>query len=151
LLRRHRGLRGRPDLLLDVHERAPRHFLQRLQPAAVGADSAGNARPQADAAGFTPARRSTPAGHVPAGRPAPPMSGSTTECLKCHTPLPDGSKFCYACGADVTGAGTMGASSGIEGLQARLQRLVEGKYKVERMLGKGGMGAVFLAHDLTLE
>ena len=73
------------------------------------------------------------------------------ECLKCHTPLPDGSKFCYACGADVTGGGTMGATSGIEGLQARLQRLVEGKYRVERILGKGGMGAVFLAHDLTLE
>ena len=73
------------------------------------------------------------------------------ECLKCHTPLPDGSKFCYACGADVTGGGTMGASGGTDGLQARLQRLVEGKYKIERMLGKGGMGAVFLAHDLTLE
>jgi len=73
------------------------------------------------------------------------------ECLKCHTPLPDGSKFCYACGADVTGGGTMGTSTGTDGLQARLQRLVEGKYKVERLLGKGGMGAVFLAHDLTLE
>ena len=73
------------------------------------------------------------------------------ECLKCHTPLPDGSKFCYACGADVTGGGTMGTSAGTEGLQVRLQRLVEGKYKVERLLGKGGMGAVFLAHDLTLE
>ena len=73
------------------------------------------------------------------------------ECLKCHTPLPDGSKFCYACGADVTGGGTMGASIATEGLQARLQRLVEGKYKVERLLGKGGMGAVYLAHDLTLE
>jgi serine/threonine-protein kinase len=74
------------------------------------------------------------------------------ECLKCHTPLPDGSKFCYACGADVTGGGTMRTdSSGIEGLMQKLQRLVEGKYKVERMLGKGGMGAVFLAHDLTLE
>ncbi|HLQ58719.1 MAG TPA: protein kinase [Gemmatimonadales bacterium] len=74
------------------------------------------------------------------------------ECLKCHTPLPNGSKFCYACGADVTGGGTMGASAGgIEALMQRLQRLVEGKYKVERMLGKGGMGAVFLAHDLTLE
>ena len=78
-------------------------------------------------------------------------AGSTMECLKCHTPLPDGSKFCYACGADVTGGGTMGGSSGIEGLQGRLQRLVEGKYKLERLLGKGGMGAVFLAHDLTLE
>ena len=73
------------------------------------------------------------------------------ECLKCHTPLPDGSKFCHACGADVTGGGTLGASTGIEGLMQRLQRLVEGKYKVERMVGKGGMGAVFLAHDLTLE
>ncbi|HEX9218734.1 MAG TPA: serine/threonine-protein kinase, partial [Gemmatimonadales bacterium] len=38
-----------------------------------------------------------------------------------------------------------------EGLMQRLQRLVEGKYKIERLLGKGGMGAVFLAHDLTLE
>jgi len=75
------------------------------------------------------------------------------ECLKCHTPLPDGSKFCYACGADVTGGGTLRTSGsyGTEGLMQRLQRLVEGKYKLERLLGKGGMGAVFLAHDLTLE
>jgi len=79
-------------------------------------------------------------------------AGSTMECLKCHTPLPDGSKFCYACGADVTGGGTMGSGGGgTEGLMIRLQRLVEGKYKVDRLLGKGGMGAVFLAHDLTLE
>src|SRR5256885_16605924 len=78
-------------------------------------------------------------------------AGSTMECLKCHTPLPNGSKFCYACGADVTGGGTMGATSGTDGLMQRLQRLVEGKYKVERLVGKGGMGAAFLAHDLTLE
>src|SRR5467141_2096153 len=78
-------------------------------------------------------------------------SGSTMECLKCHTPLPDGSKFCLACGADVTGGGTLGASTATDGLMQRLQRLVEGKYRVDRMVGKGGMGAVFLAHDLTLE
>src|SRR5256714_6137532 len=79
-------------------------------------------------------------------------AGSTMECLKWPTPLPDGSKFCYACGADVTGGGTLGTNaSGTEALMQRLQRLVEGKYKVERLLGKGGMGAVFLAHDLTLE
>jgi serine/threonine-protein kinase len=79
-------------------------------------------------------------------------AGSTMECLKCHTPLPNGSKFCYACGADVTGGGTLGSGGGAtEGLMIRLQRLVEGKYRVERMVGKGGMGAVFLAHDLTLE
>ena len=28
---------------------------------------------------------------------------------------------------------------------------MEGKYRIEHILGKGGMGAVFLAHDLTLE
>src|SRR6266487_2318613 len=77
-------------------------------------------------------------------------AGSTMECVKCHTPLPDGSKFCLACGADVTGGGTLGASTGTDGLMQRLQRLVEGKYRVDRMVGKGGMGAVFLAHDLTL-
>src|SRR5437868_7760833 len=80
-------------------------------------------------------------------------AGSAMECLKCHTPLPDGSKFCYACGADVTGGGTMRSSGsyGTDALMSKLQRIVEGKYKIERMLGKGGMGAVFLAHDLTLE
>ena len=79
-------------------------------------------------------------------------AGSTMECVRCHTPLPDNSKFCYACGYDITGGGSLSATSAqTESLMARLQRLVEGKYKLERLLGKGGMGAVFLAQDLTLE
>jgi len=73
------------------------------------------------------------------------------ECLKCHTPLPDNSKFCFACGADQTGGGAATTSAELAGLQGRLQRIVEGKYKIERMVGKGGMGAVFLAQDLTLD
>jgi serine/threonine-protein kinase len=74
------------------------------------------------------------------------------ECLRCHTPLPDNSKFCFACGADQTGGATASTTSGeIENLQKRLQRLVEGKYQITRMVGKGGMGAVFLAQDLTLD
>ena len=74
------------------------------------------------------------------------------ECAKCHTPLPDNSRYCFACGADQTGGGDPAATSGqISGLMTRLQRIVEGKYKLERLLGKGGMGAVFLAKDLTLD
>ena len=77
---------------------------------------------------------------------------TTIDCVKCHTPLPDNSKFCFACGADQTGGGADAATSGqVESLMARLQRIVEGKYKLERLVGKGGMGAVFLAQDQTLD
>ena len=79
-------------------------------------------------------------------------SSSTIECVRCHTPLPDNSKFCFACGADQTGGGAHATTSGqVHDLMTRLQRIVEGKYKLERLLGKGGMGAVFLAQDLTLD
>src|SRR6266704_7225950 len=79
-------------------------------------------------------------------------AGSTMECVRCHTPLPDNSKFCFACGYDITGGGSLSSTSAqVESLMGRLQRIVEGKYKLERLLGKGGMGQVFLAHDLTLE
>ena len=73
-----------------------------------------------------------------------------TQCVKCHTTLPDNSRFCYACGTDQTGVDSQ-SSGPVEALKARLQRLVQGKYEVGRLLGKGGMGAVFLAQDLTLE
>jgi serine/threonine-protein kinase len=75
-----------------------------------------------------------------------------TQCVKCQASLPDNSRFCFACGADQTGSGgEAGSASVIENLQNRLQRLVQGKYLIKRLLGKGGMGAVFLADDLTLD
>src|SRR3989441_858564 len=79
------------------------------------------------------------------------MANGTVECIHCHTPLPENSRYCFACGADVSGGDAAPATSSVDVLRERLQRLIEGQYEIERLLGKGGMAAVFLAHDLTLE
>ncbi|MGH7547066.1 MAG: protein kinase domain-containing protein [Gemmatimonadales bacterium] len=79
------------------------------------------------------------------------MTNGVLECYRCRTPVPENSRYCSSCGADVSGGGAAPTTSNTELLQERLQRLIEGKYRIERLLGKGGMGAVFLAHDLTLE
>jgi serine/threonine-protein kinase len=79
------------------------------------------------------------------------MTNGLVECYRCHTPVPEHSRFCLSCGADISGAEGAPNTSNVDVLRERLQRLIEGKYRIERLLGKGGMGAVFLAHDLTLE
>ena len=79
------------------------------------------------------------------------MTNGVLECFRCRTPIPENSRFCSSCGADISGAGTGASTSSSDVMAERLRRLVEGKYRIERLLGKGGMGAVFLAHDLTLE
>ena len=79
------------------------------------------------------------------------MTNGVLECFRCRTPVPENSRFCSSCGADVSGAGTGASTSSVDVVRERLARVVEGKYRIERLLGKGGMGAVFLAHDLTLE
>jgi serine/threonine-protein kinase len=72
------------------------------------------------------------------------------ECYRCHTPIPENSRFCLSCGADVS-AGDAASTSSVDVVRERLQRAIEGKYRMDRLLGKGGMGAVFLAHDLALD
>jgi len=79
------------------------------------------------------------------------MTNGVLECFRCHTPIPDNSKFCLSCGADVSGGDGPTSTSSVDVVRERLQHIIEGQYRIERLLGKGGMGAVFLAHDLTLE
>jgi len=79
------------------------------------------------------------------------MTNGVVECFRCHTPIPESSKFCSTCGADVSGGDGPTSTSSVDLVRERLQRLIEGEYRIERLLGKGGMGQVFLAHDLTLE
>ncbi len=75
-------------------------------------------------------------------------------CTHCHTPLPDGTQFCPACGSDPsrpgTGTASRAATTQTDTLLEQLRVRVEGRYHVEKVLGRGGMGVVFLATETSL-
>ena len=77
-------------------------------------------------------------------------------CYKCRTPIPDNSRFCSACGADVSGdshAHANDATVGIEQdpqLSAKLQGELGAEYILEKELGRGGMAVVYLGRDAQL-
>ncbi|MEP7227927.1 MAG: serine/threonine-protein kinase [Gemmatimonadales bacterium] len=68
-----------------------------------------------------------------------------SDCAKCFTPLPVGGS-CSQCG-------TLSVENGpdLGQLRQRLARILEGRYEITRLLGRGGMAVVFLAQDLVLE
>ena len=77
-----------------------------------------------------------------------------TDCHACATPVPTGARFCNACGADVTDPGATLVARARDPnaeLQERLTRTLAGRYQVRKLLGAGGMAAVFLADEIGLD
>lgn len=73
-------------------------------------------------------------------------------CGMCGTSLPASSSACPRCGAPAASLPSPGAvESPTELMPIRVGDLFEGKWRIESKLGAGGMGAVFLAHDLALD
>ena len=74
-------------------------------------------------------------------------------CSSCNAQLTPGVDFCPTCGARSAGpAEPEGSSNAMwDKLRARLEEATRGEYVIVGELGRGGMGAVFLARDPTLE
>jgi serine/threonine protein kinase len=75
--------------------------------------------------------------------------GAPTSCPQCGVQLDSLTTSCGACGAVITG-GAMDAER-MERVRVRLQEGIGQGYKLGDMLGRGGMGIVFSARELTLD
>src|SRR5579862_420061 len=82
----------------------------------------------------------------------PPSMPSTVKCPGCAGSVPAGDRFCGSCGTPMTGSAVLSGESydpWAELLQ-KLRQATVGEYEIRGELGRGGMAAVFLAHDLQL-
>jgi TolB-like protein/tRNA A-37 threonylcarbamoyl transferase component Bud32 len=78
------------------------------------------------------------------------MTGPTRACPSCHTPLPDQAQFCQQCGTATRpeAAGPPPASEARERDLAKVRGALADRYRIERVVGEGGMATVYLAEDL---
>ncbi len=94
---------------------------------------------------------------------APSSAGLTiVKCPRCGNIVPSNDKFCRKCGynfvsVNLTNRPTASGQMPNQSLHSRLKIDVgstigaDGRYAVTRVIGKGGMGAVFLAEDKQLK
>src|SRR4051794_14136934 len=79
-------------------------------------------------------------------------------CTACGEPLQEGDRLCGACGAPVhasreieTGSPEPDPGSAWGEVVQRLRQATLGEFQIGPELGRGGMAAVFLAHEISLD
>ena len=75
-------------------------------------------------------------------------------CFRCGTVVPDGTRFCAQCGADVSAEARAGQSEqqrSTDGLLEIARTRLAADYDVERELGRGGMAVVLRAVERELQ
>src|SRR5690606_40985057 len=79
-----------------------------------------------------------------------PMSPTERACPACHTPLPEEAQFCMHCGrATPTDPGVPPRTMPTGEFEvAKVRRVLADRYRVDRVIGEGGMATVHLADDL---